>query len=795
MAGATTNSNTSSTSLVDLNPVAAVVGFIKNDIFGTLSSGIKQSNLKLPLPNPLHNYATYNYVISLYCLDADSYNFPAKSYLLGKLPPLICKSASADPNNRIQLVDGGKYDFYIDNLIINGSAGFTPDTGNTTPTTLEFTVVEPYSMGMFMQVLQLAAAQQNYAMWSEAVFLLVIQFKGNTENGQMLSIPNTTKYIPIKFNKSIMKVDEKGSNWHIEAYSSAGEALNDTYTKIKSDVSLVGKTVQELLQSGEHSLQNVVNARYKQAVEDKIASVADEILILFPVDISTVGDSSAVAAPGTTENKTAATVNGTTVKDAEIFKKLGVSRSSSSSSLIQLSNTCNFIGKSKIDISSTISGTTPFKPDDLLWNEKSKVVDRSKTNKSQGECSFNFAQDSSILNAINQVIIKSEFSIDALSEENLTPDGMHKQWNVITEIYHLASNANMAKTGTVPKIIVYKIVPYDAHASHVLAPNATAPGIAELKKQVIKEYTYIYSGKNVDLIKFEFEMSQSFFNAQMADLAQLTGDVETAKKTGDLVEKQSNNSSLNVPEGDANIKAGTAAARSKYDNTVLSLDNKGGTSGETIGSRAAKLFHDAMIKNEEMQKITFEIIGDPYYISTSGLGNYTDTQLSTKNITKDGSANYQNGEVHISINFRTPTDINQTTGLYNLKNSELCHQFSGLFQLLQVQHRFKSGKFTQEIVANRIPGQDNTAPYKPGSTLTTNKYSLVNTGLSADLPPGIQTPGILSSFSSTITPKLNTPTSNQGYGLAGVTLTQGATDTFSSAVTPTLTTPTTNTGL
>ena len=80
------------------------------------------------------------------------------------------------------------------------------------------------------------------------VFLLVIEFKGNTENGQMLSVPNTKKYIPIIITKSNLKVDEKGSYWQITASASAGQALKDSYTKLKNEVSLVGKTVQELLQ-------------------------------------------------------------------------------------------------------------------------------------------------------------------------------------------------------------------------------------------------------------------------------------------------------------------------------------------------------------------------------------------------------------------------------------------------------------------------------------------------------------------------------------------------------------------
>ena len=126
------------------------------NIFSSINVGVVESDLSLPLPNVLHDYATYNYIIGIGCLDPDSYNYPGSSYMVGKLPPLICKSANSDPSNRI-LLDGGKFDFYIDNLIINSYVGFSSQSGNTTNNTFTFTIIEPYSMGMFMQAVQIAA--------------------------------------------------------------------------------------------------------------------------------------------------------------------------------------------------------------------------------------------------------------------------------------------------------------------------------------------------------------------------------------------------------------------------------------------------------------------------------------------------------------------------------------------------------------------------------------------------------------------------------------------------------------
>jgi hypothetical protein len=65
-----------------------------------------------------------------------------------------------------------------------------------------------------------------------------------------------------------MNVTGKGSTYKIEATPWNDKSHSDRYTKFKTDVSIMGKTVQEVLQTGENSLQKVLNDFQKLQVKD-----------------------------------------------------------------------------------------------------------------------------------------------------------------------------------------------------------------------------------------------------------------------------------------------------------------------------------------------------------------------------------------------------------------------------------------------------------------------------------------------------------------------------------------------
>ena len=66
--------------------------------------------VQLPLPNFLHKYATYDYVLGLAVLSNEELNSSSFMNSAGTLQ-LICKSANADPTNRIRTVFG-QFDYF-----------------------------------------------------------------------------------------------------------------------------------------------------------------------------------------------------------------------------------------------------------------------------------------------------------------------------------------------------------------------------------------------------------------------------------------------------------------------------------------------------------------------------------------------------------------------------------------------------------------------------------------------------------------------------------------------------------
>jgi hypothetical protein len=685
--------------------IGSVVGGVTK-LLGAIGSNFGQGAAQ-QIPNPLHDYASYNYVISLGCLDTKSYNFPLTSYLRGKLPPLIFKSGSIDPNNRINSA-WGKNEFYLESLKVNGQYGFQKSSGNTNTTNVEFSIIEPYSMGEFLSVCQQAAYQQGYSNYTEAPYLLMIEFYGVHQNGQMGQIPNTKKFIPIRFNKMEMRVTAAGAHYACEGYVYNSHGLTTEYNQLKSTATITGKTVQEILQTGQRSLQTVLNSRLSEQKKEKGTSVQDEILILFPANVASSASGALLGTAGansTKEDKTGATIDPKAlINDPTLFQQLGVSRDTATKTLIQGTGATNVLGKSTMNYSDLLNAKDkPIVSTDKMLDSAGNYV-QSKVVATPGYVDMKFTKNLTVVHVINQVLLRSKYATDAL---NQPPDvnGFRPWWRIDVQVYHSTDKSGNPITGTVPKLVVYRVVPYKVHASKLIAPGTPPPGIAALKKQVAKVYDYIYSGKNVDILKFDFVMNQSWFQMGSSDLGNKSGDAKTKSEiASEDNDKNKKTNSVIIPKG-GQTPVNSIPGQTSYSANSFSTDKHTGSRGDTVETKVAREWHEALIDGSDLQNITMEIIGDPYYIANSGMGNFTDS-AQTINITKGGDINYQDSEVDIVINFRTPLDINQSTGLYNFGNTKILNQFSGLFKLVNLVSTFKDGKFLQSIEGYRRKQQD-----------------------------------------------------------------------------------------
>jgi hypothetical protein len=677
----------------------------------------------LPLPNPLSAYPTYNYNFTISVLTDDDLNNPDQSYMTGKPLPVICKSGNGDPSNRIATAYG-RFDFYINNVNMTSAVGFE-ENNNTNVSMLSFEIIEPYSMGMFMIALQTAAYQAGHPNYREAPFLLTLEFRGNTQDGIPKLIPGCTRHIPFRFTNMDMKVTEKGAVYQCQVMPWSHQAYSTKNSALKSDMSIRGATVQEMLQTGPKSLQAVINQRLQQYKKDKIVEVPDEVLILFPNEIAS--SSSPAQSLDNIESKVTATVSPAAMNSGGagggLFQKLGVAKSKVNSTLVQPEGECNALGKASMGFGLDNKGEPIPGDENKVWDPEKKVWVRGNNTQKVDEGGMKFRQDTDIINAINQVLLKSNYATETLDPAKVDKTGMVGWWRIDTQVYNISSDENLKSTGQKPKLIVYRVIPYKVHTARTMPPNTAPPGVAELKKQAVKEYNYLYTGKNSEILKFDIQYSASFSATMAADNYKRSQDVKLAANTGATDKKDTENDPL-VSGSNPVPKAGVQPTTVNYNLTKTSSDKQGGGGNETEATRAARVFHDAITSGLDMMLLNMEIWGDPYYIAQSGMGNYTAKGTPFDNLNQDGTVNYQNGEVYINVNFRTPIDINQGTGLYNFAGAKSAPviQFSGLYRVQTIQHSFRDGQFRQTLQGARLPQQEN-----PEQGTSTKVFSTKNT--------------------------------------------------------------------
>jgi hypothetical protein len=124
----------------------------------------------------------------------------------------------------------------------------------------------------------------------------------------------------------------------------------------------------------------------------------------------------------------------------------------------------------------------------------------------------------------------------------------------------------------------------------------------------------------------------------------------------------------------------------------------------------------------DLISVNLEIMGDPYWLVDSGIANYfADAPSPTSQITNDGTMNYESGNVYIYLTFKTPVDINETTGLYDFSKEGKESPFGGIYRVVACENTFTDGQWKQKLKCLRMPGpqgpevteEDNTGTVTP----------------------------------------------------------------------------------
>lgn len=751
---ATTLANSSN---IDINGVAsAVEGGVKdlvNAVASPLTSALGKINSQIeaalntslggvissfqgfpPWPNTLEKFASYNYNFTLGCLTDDEINNPDKTYRVKGPSVVILKSGgSARKKVLTQYETEGACEFFIEDVNIGTVLTPTPKTRQTNAVSFNFKVLEPYSMGMFLQTLQLAALQAGHKNYIQAPFILTLEFKGYDSSGRIVSAPGTKRYFPIKIINSSFNVTEGGSTYDVDAIPWNHQALTDNVQTTKNDIVLQGRTIEELLQSGASSLSAILNTKALALEEAKQIAKADNYVFVFPNKESTAEEN--VLAGG--ESDSGATTESSSGQrelseeqkqklydsltgiqngkipadfDAKVSEILGVvvKRSQLGEAVREYAENpenINDIGKAKVVKDYLKGGKVPFGEAKFSEIEDSPgSFKRGKLTISDEGSKLTFVAGTKIQEIIEELILISDYGRQ-LSQAVPDENNMIPWFMIETHVYNASSSETVDATGAPPKVYVYRIVPYKVSASRFSPPSKPMANWKQQLGQAAKVYNYIYTGENKDILEFDIEINTAFFLA----IQDMRGQASLASKEGaagqmattdaDVVTKQADGDNSVSSSGTTQTKTTTGAKKTVGGDGAL----------EDPQTQVARDVNEAIVNSPaDLVVVNFTIMGDPYYIADSGIGNYTSKPDPTFiNITKDGSVNYQSSETDIIINFRTPIDY-QGNGNMHFPDGGFAPvgAFSGLYQVVMVENKFDKGIFQQDLQCVRRRNQE-----------------------------------------------------------------------------------------
>tara|TARA_A100001015_G_scaffold157008_1_gene174203 strand:+ start:544 stop:3324 length:2781 start_codon:yes stop_codon:yes gene_type:complete len=709
-------------------------------------------------PNGLDKYVSKNYLWTLAALSNDEYNFPHKYYKrngpradqtvikMGGFPQPSYQgpmSGGQRPFTELELKNNkANLEYYIDNVDIQSVVAPNKSTRVTTAFAIEFEVMEPYSMGQFLQHLQLCAMKAGYRNYLDCPYLLQLDVVGYTDvMGPHMK--EGSRQMAVKIINAQFDVTAGGSKYTIKAVPFNETALIDTNQAIKSNISITGRTIQEMLQTGFDSLAVAHNTDLLEtSLKSDNKYEPDEIIILFPTEMSqnvmrdTLADvdnsalfgdysknrreydvdqalSTAIgvdflenASPGSL--KARGNDAEEILKREHVYDRLGYSikRNNLSEKIKKEFTTSSFtneIGSTKMFPQGTLTaGQMPFGVSQFAYDEKAKILHRNGVGISPNNKTIQFKQGTKIQRIIEELVLISEYGQQLLNKGQLSADanGMIKWFRIEVQTYVLDAPSTEGKLNKYPKIFVYNVVPTLIHQSVFMLPNDPPPGFNFLKQQAAKEYDYIYTGKNTDILNFDLDFKFAFFQAIGKDFMNRSAnnDLSTSGKSYKQAE---------VSMADASGHEGTPGETVEMVGTVNNTQAGQLTNGaiqESAAVRVSRAFHDAMINGDvDLLSANMTILGDLYFMADSGVGNYFANPTSFININADGTMNHHNGDVDIIINFKTPIDI--STGSPTAQGLSDVEEFSGLYQVITVTNSFRGNVYTNELSLVRRKNQ------------------------------------------------------------------------------------------
>lgn len=620
--------------------------------------------------NIMEYYASYNYLFTMAAVSMGEFN--AGTWRKDTYSDVIFSSAGRYSGQRVKTAHG-KPEYFVENFEQTNVIAPNPKIGNTYAIKYKFEIYEPYSMGVFLQSLAIASWKQGYNSHLECPFVFKLEFEGFTNDGYLAGNVCDPRWFCMRLTKANFTVSEGGSRYEIEGVPYNHFSYSNTTDSVFSDIKIEienGKTVKDALVNAENSLQNALNrvmTDQKETGRQSCNAEKTEYLIEFPI-------------PGS---------------DADT----------------------NDIGNAKFDCKLWHGGARPHGKAENVYDGNTQQNKADYTAIDHDRREIRFSQGDSIVSVITKVINQSEWVFTEATAKTDTNNGFRTHFKVDVQEELLGYDD---RTQVLRKKVKFRVRPYGVHEAMYKNPKSRPIGYEFIKSQIVKEYHYTYTGQNVDILNFDIEINNMFYQG-------INPKTETNNEgwqnQGQHVTAEVDPNKIVAGDGPS-AKARTnvtPVAETQMDPSYLHQNERMGSNLQKYETLIAENFHRQFVESTaaDMIMLDLEVLGDPYWLSDSGPCNYTVSEPAPKQEvgeSTDPIMNYENSDIFVYVVFRAPIDADIPGGIFSFpeKNS-----YGGIYRVTTVESTFADGNFRQRLKGVRMVGQSleyESAPPSPGNT-------------------------------------------------------------------------------
>jgi hypothetical protein len=562
------------------------------------------------------------------------------------------KTANADLKQLVEEFNKtgtGRYDFFVESLEMNGPWLLTE---GAVVTQFQMTVIEPLSMNGFLESLRVNCLAAGYEDHVDKPLCLKIEFWGwNDTTGKAEKVPRSERYWTVGITSVQITSDERGTSYRVGLVNMNANVLGFD-ADIPVTMKMKGETVGDMLTN----LVKEIQTAKSKGNDSEGAKVFNSYEIKFKPMKAPDGSSETF-----------------TIEDKKINEFLRA----------------NSMYEFAAPTDKTKKNNYKFVGDEITAIKYDK----------KGE-TISVRAGTKIYDIINAVIRDSAYTKDFIDNKDKWKD----KYNGKVPWFRVHVNTKL-KENTNPKekrpayTITYEVRPYWIHYSRL--PEEFGSWDTEgLRRTLSRTYNYIYTGKNVDLLDFKISFNSLYYQQRPYKLGvQDRSATSLGASPSNTLQVTASDQTKRDPSQQVNTAPAVAGNTS-----ATGLDGKPLQISPYLA--LAKAIQDQLTDNNEMQGMDCKIIGDPYYLVTSGMSN-VEYGYDSETQNKNGEAPWLDGEVFISIDFKNPRDY-RTDGFMDFGGQTVDH-FSGLFIVRATDHHFRDGEFTQTLHLIRVPGQQ---PYK-----------------------------------------------------------------------------------